>query len=483
MTHKLAEILDRSTNVKLAGGSLLAVLFLSAYNRQICPFINGLHLWELLGNLFGLMGLQLAFRHWLFYTARPNPKRSLARQGYQRSVVSWMVAGVAASLLHYLRYPSFPASSHLKLLSSYWVLGAGILAQWEYVILEQAERRYVKPQASQGPFLEQVSHRIVEGYVLFTAGPVIFMLLVVFRFQYEGYLEKGVALEVFYIGFFCVVAAIWVAYIYGKRLKEDTKAMIKGLRQIEQGDFEVRLDLRRADEFGELSEGVNHLAKGLSERERIKEAFGRFVDPQVARKFIETYIDGDNTLALGGEKRDVVILMSDIRDFTPLSESMPAEDLTQLLNGYFTVMVAAIQQHGGLVDKFMGDAVMAIFGLVDGGEQPAVSAVKAALDMQAGLAQYNQSLGTIPIRSGIGIHRGAVIAGYLGSVERMEFTVIGAPVNIAARIESHARGENPAILFSPVIAQQIAGEFEVTEVCTTSLKGVQEKITLFTVNS
>ena len=479
MQPRLAHIIDRKTRLKMLGGTLLAVAFLSIYNRQVCPFINGLHVFELIFNLLGVLVVQLGLREWLFARATPKPNRSLARQGYQLSMVSWVVAGVVASLVHYLRYPAFPMGSHVKLLSSYWVLGAGILAQWEYAILESAERGFRQSLTDERSFLEQVSRRIIEGYLIFSLGPVVFMLMVVVRFQLEGYFSGGVSAEVAYIGIFCVVTAALVAIRFTRGLSEDTKAMIKGLRQIEQGEFDARLAVRRSDEFGEMSDSINHMAKGLQQRERIQEAFGRFVDPQVAEAFIEKHIRQDQALQMGGERRQVVILMSDIRDFTPLSESMPAEDLIYLLNGYFTEMVTAITEHGGVVDKFIGDAVMAVFGLLDEGKQPALAAVRAAEAMQERLARYNQSLDGPPIRTGIGIHSGEVVAGYLGSAQRLEYTVIGSPVNIAARIEFHARGERPALLFSQEIADAVAGDMEVVEVFRTPLKGVSEEMTLF----
>ena len=483
METKLSTILGGSTRLRLTGGSLLAVLFLTAYNRQICPFINGLHLLELIANLTGVLVVQLAVREVLFLRAKPQSSQSLARQGYRLSVVSWLVAGVVASLVHYLRYPGFPASSHLKLLSSYWVLGAGILAQWEYITLEQAQRKLLETLEGQKSFLEHVSRRIVEGYFLFTLGPVIFMLLVVLRFQYEGYLDKGVALEVFYIGAFCVVTAILVALQYGKSLKEDTRTMIEGLRKVERGDFEVHLPVQRSDEFGEMSEGINHMARGLFEREKIREVFGRFVDPQLAKGFMERYIRQDQSITMGGDKAEVVILMSDIRGFTPLAETMAPEALVPLLNGYFSEMVAAIHEQGGIVDKFIGDAIMAVFGLVESGGNPAEAAVKAALGMQTRLASLNNQSPETPLRNGVGIHSGEVIAGFLGSEERLEFTVIGSPVNIAARIESHAREDNPPILFSPEIKAQLSDSFQVYSVCTTKLKGVSLPVELYSVKA
>ncbi|HMY19166.1 MAG TPA: adenylate/guanylate cyclase domain-containing protein, partial [Polyangium sp.] len=161
------------------------------------------------------------------------------------------------------------------------------------------------------------------------------------------------------------------------------------------------------------------------------------------------------------------------------------EKLIDVLNGYFTEMVGAIRGQNGMVDKFIGDAVLAVFGLTDdpSGTEPAVNAVNAAVEMQRRLAVYNEKLRAegLELRSGIGIHAGDVVAGYLGSAERLEFTVIGHNVNVAARIESHAKAPKPPILFSAEVARRIESTLKVKEVGSVALKGVGDEMILYTV--
>jgi adenylate cyclase len=249
------------------------------------------------------------------------------------------------------------------------------------------------------------------------------------------------------------------------------------------GDLQPAAATSRPDELGLIALGINDMADGLRLRERIREAFGRFVSPQVANEFIEKYARTGRAAELGGRRRDVVLLFSDLRDFTPLSESLSPEDLIEVLNGYFGEMVAAIQKHGGMVDKFIGDAVLAVFGLTEGTENPAAAAVAAAREMQQRLKDYNARLAGrgLCLRSGIGVHAGEVVAGYLGSSERLEFTVIGHAVNVAARIESKAREPLPSLLFSDEVARRLAGALDVREVDSVTLKGVAEPMRLFTV--
>ena len=244
----------------------------------------------------------------------------------------------------------------------------------------------------------------------------------------------------------------------------------------------------RADELALVATGINEMASGLLLRERIREAFGRFVSPQVASEFIEKYAKAGRTAELGGQRREAVILFSDLRDFTPLSESLPPERLIEVLNGYFAEMVAAIHEHHGVVDKFIGDAVLAVFGLLgtQGPEDPAVAAVRAAQQMQERLRHYNEQLlltQGITLRAGIGIHVGEVIAGYLGTIDRLEFTVIGHNVNVAARLEGKAREPLPSLLFSKEVAVRVAKVLPVQQAGEVNLKGVASAVSVFTLGA
>ncbi len=187
---------------------------------------------------------------------------------------------------------------------------------------------------------------------------------------------------------------------------------------------------------------------------------------------------------MGGERAEVVVLMADIRDFTPLSESMEPEELTTLLNDYFSEMVAAIHGHGGMVDKFIGDAIMAVFGLTGKDDNTSLAAVQSAQEMLTRLDDFNtkrSQSGKAAIKIGIGIHRGEVVAGYIGSRERLEFTVIGDTVNIAARIESHTKAPHPPLLFSSTVAEDIEQQLPVRLVTSARLKGVSREIALYTI--
>ena len=168
--------------------------------------------------------------------------------------------------------------------------------------------------------------------------------------------------------------------------------------------------------------------------------------------------------------------LADLRGFTPLAETKDPEELTQLLNAYFAEMVAAVNAHGGMVDKFIGDAVMAVFGL-GGDEDHALKAVRCAIEMRSRLENFNsERCEGDKLRNGIGLHSGEVVAGLIGSPDRLEFTVIGGAVNVAARLEAQARPPLPPVLMSAAVAERLAGRLELVPTGAVSLKGLSDEI-------
>lgn len=475
---------DATTRWQLHLLPLIAVLFLSFYGQVVCPFIDSIKLSQVMLGLGLVCLVQILVRE-VLYQVFPEARTgtTLARHGYYLSLASWLIAGLAAVLVHRILYPDFPIESHAKLLTGYWALGGGILSQLEYIRLEQ----YFRIREGEAPvaIFERITRRLMEGYATFAIVPTVVMVLMGFRFVYEGYSELGVALEVAFLGACFVAAALFIAWRYGLALRRDCDHILKALEMVTDGYYDIRVDASRGDELGRVASGINEMAKGLMLREQIREAFGRFVNPQVADHFIAEHAGSGREVKLGGERREVAVLISDLRDFTPLSEVLEPEVLTELLNRYFGEMVQAITANGGMVDKFMGDAVMAVFGLSDDGRNSAADAIATALEMRSRLGRFNQtqqaSRGPL-LNNGIGMHFGEVVAGYIGSTDRLEFTVIGPPVNLAARIENEARQPNPPILFSAALAGRAGGAAGARKVGAFRPKGVSGEVELYTVD-
>lgn len=219
------------------------------------------------------------------------------------------------------------------------------------------------------------------------------------------------------------------------------------LKKLEQHEY-VKVDgVKTGDELEDLANGFNQMVDGLKERDKLRTTFGKYMTEAVMEHLLA------GRVALGGETLTVTILFTDIRGFTSISERMDAQELVALLNEYFTEMVGIVMQHDGVVDKYIGDAIMAVFGAPVSRPDDAQNAVKAAVDMRKALRRLNERLaerGIAPLETGIGIHTGEVVAGNIGSERRMEYTVIGDAVNLASRLESWTKELQAAIVISDV---------------------------------
>ena len=198
-------------------------------------------------------------------------------------------------------------------------------------------------------------------------------------------------------------------------------------------------------------------------------------------------------ISLGGETRVVTVLFCDIRSFTSMSEKMAAADVVSLLNKYFTALGECITNHHGIINKYIGDAIMAIFGAPVESENSARDAFLAALDMRKALVSVNKEfadLGLPQLRFGIGIHTGPVFAGTIGAANRMEYTVIGDTVNTASRMESLCKTYQTDLLISEASAKKIVGDvgdtgtaggsLEPRFLAETEIRGKEEKMKLYT---
>jgi adenylate cyclase len=217
------------------------------------------------------------------------------------------------------------------------------------------------------------------------------------------------------------------------------------LKRVEQLDYVHVEGVHTGDELEDLANGFNKMVDGLKERDKLRTTFGKYMTAAV----IEHLLAGK--VALGGESLKVTILFTDIRSFTTISEKMDPQELVGLLNEYFTEMVSIVMSEGGVVDKYIGDAIMAVFGAPVPKPEDAVNALRAAVKMRGALHGLNKRLaerGLPHLRTGIGIHTGEVVAGNIGSEKRMEYTVIGDAVNLASRLESNTKELGVNVLIS-----------------------------------
>jgi len=245
-----------------------------------------------------------------------------------------------------------------------------------------------------------------------------------------------------------LLTSILIAWFFSRSISRPVRSLVDATKKIEEGQYDIDLKISTRDEIGLLTSSFINMGRGLAEKERLKETFGKFVNKEVAKRAAE------GTLNLGGERRVATIFFSDIRSFTAISENMSPEDVVEFLNEYMTRMVDCIEATYGVVDKFIGDAIMAVWGAPISQGSPmrdADFAIRATLMMRRSLMEFNKDRGGPgkPIlRIGCGINTGNVLAGQIGSSKRMEYTVIGDAVNTASRIEALNKPFGTDILIS-----------------------------------
>lgn len=267
-------------------------------------------------------------------------------------------------------------------------------------------------------------------------------------------------------------------YLYSGTITLPIKKMSEAAIRISSGDFKINLPSKGNDELAHLSHSFNEMAKGLEERDRVKETFNKFHNKEIAEKLLS------GEVKLGGERKTATIFFSDVRGFTALSESMEPEQVVEMLNEYMTRMVAIIRSYRGIVDKYVGDAIMAIWGVPIEGEDDYYNAVRACLAMREDLSKLNElriSRGQVPIKIGMGLNAGPLIAGNIGSDEKMEYTVIGDAVNLASRIESMTKEFGTDLLISKSIYEKVADRFVIEMATSTKVKGKSEAVEIFKV--
>lgn len=294
----------------------------------------------------------------------------------------------------------------------------------------------------------------------------------------EHDLQRDLLLSV--LALLAAVAALLVysSQALGRLVVRPLEQVVNSMRAVRDGSLNEELPVRSNDELGILSETFNFMVTGLRDREKLREAFNRYVSRQVYEKLQA------GELQLAGEQREATVVFTDIRSFTSLAERMTPKEVVHLLNEYFTEMVEIVFKYDGFLNKFIGDAIMAVYNVPLEQSQPELRAVRTAIEMLQALERLNQrrqARGLFPLRIGIGINTGPVIAGNIGHEERLEYTVIGDTVNLAQRIESQTKVTGMPLLISQATYERVADAVVAEALPVVKLKGKQESVQLYAV--
>jgi adenylate cyclase len=316
-----------------------------------------------------------------------------------------------------------------------------------------------------------VSARVVLAWALATGIPLFGVVLVAAAVLLGTDLsaERLAATSIFLgtIGLGVGLLAIWIA---GRSIADPVESVRAALSEVERGNLEAEVEVSQGSEVGLLGAGFNRMVEGLRERERIREAFGTYVDREVAEHILR------EGTALEGEEVEVTMLFLDIRGFTTFAERLSAPEVVTTLNRLFERIVPIIHAHRGHVDKYVGDGLLAVFGAPRRQEDHADQALAAGLEIA--VAVRDEFANELSV--GVGLNSGTVVAGNVGGGGRLEFSVIGDAVNVAARVESATRQTGDWVLIAGRTKQLLKDtQIAFVERPGLILKGKSKPVTIY----
>jgi len=276
-----------------------------------------------------------------------------------------------------------------------------------------------------------------------------------------------------------IVLLVVLAVLVARSISRPLRRMAAETVRVGQGDLDIDLStIRSTDEVGQLARAFTAMTEGLKDRERIKDTFGRYLTQEVVRRLL----DSKDGLKLGGETREISIMMSDLRGFTSLTSSMKPEDVIKFLNRYLGKMVDIILDHHGIIDEIIGDGILAFFGAPETLENHPELAVACALKMQIAMHEINaqnEADGLPHLEMGVAVNTGEVIVGNIGSEKRTKYGAVGSQVNFTGRVESFTVGGQ--VLISQATYESLSQELDIRDAVDVEMKGVPGPVKLYDV--
>jgi adenylate cyclase len=321
------------------------------------------------------------------------------------------------------------------------VLGGATCCAVLYLLSERASRPVIAralagraPPRARGP---SVAARLTMAWILVTGVPLLGIAGIVVADLAGVRVDTLTTVSTLFLALAGLGVGLWATVTAARSVGDPVRAVQEAMVSVERGDFDARVHVDDGSEVGQLQAGFNRMATGLAERERLRDLFGRHVGRDVA----EAALDGE--LGLGGEEREVAVLFVDVVGSTSLAARRPPTEVVALLNTFFRMVVETVERHGGWVNKFEGDAALCVFGAPTATDDCAGDALAAARELRDRLVAELPELD-----AGIGVSAGTAVAGNVGAEERFEYTVIGDPVNEAARLCELAKKRPERVLAS-----------------------------------
>jgi len=277
-----------------------------------------------------------------------------------------------------------------------------------------------------------------------------------------------------------ITLGIAMSFALGRRITQPIDQLVDASHAIGKGEYTFRFKECRKDELGLLMEAFNEMAEGMLEKSQVKSALSRYVSPSVAREILSNLDD----VGLSGKRVEGTVVFADIKGFTQISETIRPEDLVSILNRYFTLVTRACEINQGMVDKYMGDGVMLVFGAPEPDKDHAFHAITCALLIQR-LVEYENRLrlekNLFPVQFRIGVNTGSMLAGNMGSRNRMEYTVVGDTVNLASRLCGITNANEIVISREMYQRDDISHRVQASEYQSIHLRGISMPVSTYRV--
>jgi adenylate cyclase len=401
----------------------------------------------LIGCLWGLSRLRATHR-WLVDERAPSDdeqKAALRLPLRQMRLVAvlWLIAAVVFAALNLMWSLVLAVVVAVTV-----VLGGLTTSAISYLFIERLQRpasaRALAHGAPERPLLPGVKTRAMLAWALGGGVPMLgIMLVAIVDLGGRDLAENEMAVVALGLSGVSLLVGMLVTWQAARSTADPVLSVRSALHEVEGGDFDTEVPVYDGSELGLLQAGFNRMAAGLREREEIRDLFGRQVGDDVARDAIERGIE------LGGEEVEVAVMFVDLIGSTKLASERPPSEVVERLNEFFGVVVEVVEKHGGAINKFEGDAALAVFGAPVPDDDAAGSALAAARELAQRLPDEVRDL-----EAAIGVSAGRAVAGNVGAESRFEYTVIGDPVNEAARLCDEAKNRDGRVLASAAAVER-----------------------------
>jgi adenylate cyclase len=389
---------------------------------------------------------------------------------FEVQIALWLAAALLFGVLNLAFSPTLSAIVAPTIAITGITTGACAYLLAERILRTPASRALADEDPGQVA-VPGVATRAVLAWAFGTAAPVLGLVTVGIA-SLAGAPASATQLKVVIVvlGAIAVVVGLLAVSLAARATADPIDNVRGALQRIQRGDFDARVPVYDGTQIGRLQLGFNRMAEGLDERERIRDTFGSYVDPAVAERIL------DEGVELGGEEVEVTIMFIDIRGFTAFAEATDARDVVAGVNALFTAVIPIIHERQGRVDKFVGDGLLAVFGAPQRLDDHADQGLAAALAIER--AVDDGEAGELQI--GIGVNSGTVIAGNVGGAGRLEFSVIGDPVNVAARVQEATRETGDTVLLTEYTRELLTEEpVSLVERSRVELRGRSAPVVLY----